>query len=96
MNAAPAWSAANAMRMGYLIVTGIGGGRSIHARSRAASDAPWGVWSVGWRPRSPSRTTRRATSATRSTVKPNSRRIVPAGALAPKWSMPMIAPSSPA
>ena len=29
-------------------------------------------------------------------VKPNSLRIVPAGALAPKWSMPMIAPSSPA
>ncbi len=28
--------------------------------------SPCGVWSVGWRPRSPSRTTRRATSATRS------------------------------
>ena len=37
---------------------------------------------------------RRATSATRSTVKPNFSKIVPAGAEAPKWSSPMIAPSS--
>ena len=49
--------------------------------------------SVLIRPWSPSRTTRRATSATRSTVNPNSLKIVPAGALAPKWSSPMIAPS---
>ena len=51
--------------------------------------------SVAWRPCRPSRTTRRPTSATRSAVKPNSLKIVPAGALAPKWSSPMIAPSSP-
>src|SRR6187551_2245943 len=51
--------------------------------------------SVGMRPRRPSRTTRRATSVTRSAVNPNFSKIVPAGADAPKWSSPMIAPSSP-
>ena len=55
----------------------------------------WPGCSVGIRPRRPSRATRRATSVTRSTVNPNSLKTVPAGAEAPKWSSPTIAPSSP-
>ena len=43
----------------------------------------------------PRATTRRAMSVTRSAVNPNFSKIVPAGADAPKWSSPMIAPSSP-
>ena len=61
-------------------------GRSAGGPGRASGSGRW----------SPSRTTRRATSATRSAVKPSFSKIVPAGAEAPKWSIPMTAPSSPA
>ena len=47
------------------------------------------------RPRTPSRTTPRPTSATRFAVKPKCSKIAAAGADAPKWSSAMIAPSSP-
>ena len=69
----------------------VGGQRHAHQRPPPGCGAD----GAATRPRKPSRTTRRPIVATASAVNPNSRRIVPAGADAPKWSRATIAPSSP-
>ena len=65
-----------------------------HARPPQKVSGPGSRVSI--RPLSPSLATRRPISATRSIVKPKCRMMSPTGADAPKWSMPMMAPSSPA
>ena len=108
LSAAPAWSAANATRMAGIdpLWPRVGRRRvSGDARRRRRPSVGWPPIAGGRRSgrhrgsgcgRGGRRARRvRATSVTRSAVKPNFSKIVPAGADAPKWSSPMIAPSSP-
>ena len=101
LSAAPAWSAA---RRRPRISCGRDRCRRRGPRpGRRGRGSGWpprgaGRWpgsSVGIGPRTLPASTSRATPVTRSTVNPNLSKIVPAGADAPKWSSPTIAPASP-